>query len=35
MTWFKGALLPAVVGTIAIPWILYYLLPPEVRWRAA
>jgi di/tricarboxylate transporter len=34
MTWFKGAIVPAVIGTIAIPWVLYYLLPPEVGHTA-
>jgi hypothetical protein len=33
MTWFKGALVPSLVGLITIPWLIYKLCPPEVRPR--
>lgn len=38
MTWFKGALVPALVGLITIPWLIYKLEPPGkgthgCRWQ--
>lgn len=31
MTWFKGAVVPALFGIITIPWMVYKMAPPEIK----
>lgn len=31
MTWFKGALVPALLGCLTVPWLIYKMQPPELK----
>ena len=31
ITWFKGACVPAVVGLLTVPAMVYWMAPPEMK----
>lgn len=31
MTWFKGAVVPSVLGLLTVPAIVYWMAPPEMK----